>query len=82
MNLPIPEQSTSADAVLDHLGPNGDVVVPLANGEPVALLDAIENAVAAGRVEGITVHQMHALHDRPYLAGAYGERMRHVSYFL
>ena len=31
-----------ADAVLDHLGPGADVIVPLANGEPVTVLDAIE----------------------------------------
>ena len=37
--LPVP-----AAAVLDHLGPGADVVVPLANGEPVTVLDAIEAA--------------------------------------
>jgi acyl-CoA hydrolase len=25
---------------------------------------------------------MHAVHDRPYLAGEYGDRLRHTSYFL
>ena len=25
---------------------------------------------------------MHAIHDRPYLHGAFGDRLRHVSYFL
>jgi acyl-CoA hydrolase len=73
---------TTPDAVVGHIGERGDIVVPLANGEPVGLLDAIEAAAAAGRVEQVTVHQMHALRDRPYLAGAYGDRMRHVSYFL
>lgn len=29
-------------AVLDHIGPAADLIVPLANGEPVARLDAIE----------------------------------------
>jgi len=82
MNLLIPQPSSSADDVIAHLGPSGDLIVPLANGEPVALLDAIESAVAAGTLDGITVHQMHALRDRPYLSGAYGDRMRHVSYFL
>ena len=33
-------------------------------------------------IDGVVVHQMHALHDRPYLAGAYGDRLSHVSYFL
>jgi acyl-CoA hydrolase len=82
MTVTVPPPATSADAVLDHLAVNADVVVPLANGEPVALLDAMERSVAAGRQGSITVHQMHAIHDRPYLHGAYGDRMRHVSFFL
>jgi acyl-CoA hydrolase len=69
-----------ADAVLEHVHPTGDIIVPLANGEPVALLDAIE--AEAERLTAVRVHQMHALHDRPYLHGAFGERLRHVSYFL
>jgi acyl-CoA hydrolase len=56
------------------------IVVPLANGEPVDVLDAIE--AGAGALEGVTVHQMHALHDRPYLHGAHAGRLDHVSYFL
>ncbi len=74
--------SASADAVVQHVRPHGHVIVPLANGEPVALLDAIEHAAAVGHIEGVTVHQMHALRDRPYLHGEYGDRLRHVSYFL
>ncbi|MET0147234.1 MAG: acetyl-CoA hydrolase/transferase C-terminal domain-containing protein [Ilumatobacteraceae bacterium] len=70
----------SADAVLDHLEPVGDVIVPLANGEPVAVLDAIEDN--ADRFDGLRVHQMHALHDRRYLHAAFGDRIRHRSYFL
>ena len=34
------------------------------------------------RLHGVTVHQMHALHDRPMMHGAFGDRLRHVSYFL
>lgn len=74
--------SASAEAVLQHVRPHGHVIVPLANGEPPALLDAIEQAAADGHLEGVTVHQMHALRDRPYLHGEYGDRLRHVSYFL
>ena len=69
-----------ADAVLDHLGPGADVIVPLANGEPVTVLDAIERG--AGDLRDVRVHQMHAVHDRPYLRGEFGDRLRHVSYFL
>ena len=70
------------DAVLDLLGPDTDLVVPLAAGEPVAVLDAIEAAAAAGDIDGVRVHQMHALVDRGYLDGRYGDRLRHISYFL
>jgi acyl-CoA hydrolase len=69
-----------AAAVLDHVEPAAAIVVPLANGEPVDVLDAIE--AGAGALEGVTVHQMHALHDRPYLHGAHAGRLDHVSYFL
>ncbi len=74
--------------MVDHVGPETEIIVPLANGEPTALLDAIEAAVAediaAGtdRFTAVRVHQMHALHDRPYLRGEYGTRLKHLSYFL
>jgi len=70
------------EAVIDLLTPDTNVVVPLANGEPVAVLDAIEAAAAAGQIQGVRVHQMHAVHDREYFDGRYGDRLRHVSYFL
>lgn len=72
--------ATTPDAVLDLLTPGADVIVPLANGEPTAVLDAIE--AGADRLDGVRVHQMHVLHDRPYLHGVHGDRLRHVSYFL
>ncbi|MFM8312226.1 MAG: propionyl-CoA--succinate CoA transferase, partial [Ilumatobacteraceae bacterium] len=68
------------DAVVGHVRPHGHVIVPLGNGEPVALLDALERAADDGAVEGVQVHQMHALRDRPYLHGEHGDRLRHVSY--
>ena len=43
-------------------------------------MEAIE--AGADRLEGVRVHQMHVLHDRPYLHGVHGDRLRHVSYFL
>lgn len=70
----------SPEAVLDHIPPGADVIVPLANGEPVTVLDAIE--ANADQLEGVRIRQMHALRDRPYLHGAFGDRLRHVSYFL
>lgn len=57
-----------------------DIIIPLANGEPAGVMDAIE--AAADELSGVRVHQMHVLHDRPYLDGRHGDRLRHVSYFL
>ncbi len=36
--------ATTADAVLEHIGAGADLIVPLANGEPVTVLDAVEAA--------------------------------------
>jgi acyl-CoA hydrolase len=76
-NVRLPGRPTD---VLEHIRPGSDLIVPGDNGEPVTVLDAIE--VAAGRLEHVTVHQALAVHDRPYHAGAFGDRLRHVSYFL
>ena len=64
------------DAVLDHVTSGCDIIVPLANGEPVTLLDAIE--AHADQLTSVRVHQMHALRDRPYLHGTFGDHLRHV----
>ena len=77
MTMPTP---SDAEAVLDLLSPGTNVVVPLANGEPVSVLNAIDSA--ADRLVGIRVHQMHALHDHPYLHRTDRGRLDHVSYFL
>ena len=42
--------------------------------------DAIE--AAAADLDGVRVHQMHVLHDRRYLHGDFGDRLKHISYFL
>jgi acyl-CoA hydrolase len=56
------------------------VIVPIANGEPVALITALDDR--ADSLRDVTVHQMHALHDHPYLHAVRGDRLRHISYFL
>ena len=48
----------SATAVLEHIGSGSDIILPLANGEPVTLLDAVE--AHADHLENVKVHQMHA----------------------
>jgi acyl-CoA hydrolase len=76
----IPRPATSAAAVLEHVRPGIDLIVQSANGEPVTVLDAIE--AAAPELERVSVHQGLPVHDRAYHAGAFGDRLRHVSYFL
>jgi acyl-CoA hydrolase len=68
------------DVVIEQLASTRDIIVPLANGEPVSLIDAIE--ANADRFDGLRIHQMHAIHDRAYLHGGFGDHIRHVSYFL
>jgi len=68
------------DAVAELLSDGADIIVPLANGEPVSVLDAVE--AHASEFTGMRVHQMHALHDRPYLHGSLRGHLLHVSYFL
>jgi len=72
--------AASASAVLDHIAPGTNVIVPLANGEPVHLLDALQEH--ADGLDRVTVHQMHGLHDRPYLHGANRGRLEYRAYFL
>lgn len=67
-------------AVVAHIAAGTHIVVPIANGEPVTLLDAIERA--AHTLDDVTVHQMHALRDRPMMHRQFGDRLRHISYFL
>jgi acyl-CoA hydrolase len=69
-----------ADAVLSHIPPRADVIIPLANGEPPALLDALE--AEHERLDRVRIHQMHALQERAYIRGELGDHLRHVSYFL
>ena len=79
MPTPAPGPGRAGD-VLDLIDDGADLIVPLANGEPVSVLDALE--ANASRWKGVRIHQMHALHDRPYLHGLVREHLLHVSYFL
>ena len=79
MSRPLPPAVPAQD-VLRHVEPGTDLILPLANGEPVGLLDVLEEHHE--RLSRVRVHQMHALHERPYIRGEFGDRLRHVSYFL
>ncbi len=82
MDLPAaPSDSGSLiGALVDQLPAGANVVVPIANGEPVLLVNELE--ARADQLTDVRVHQMHVLHDRPYLHGAYRGRLEHVSWFL
>ena len=75
----IPDVSDAA-SVAAKVADGCAVIVPIANGEPVSLIAALDDRGASLR--DVTVHQMHALHDHPYLHAAYGDRLRHMTYFL
>src|SRR6266511_3460080 len=75
-----PDGPGRTEDVLGRVEDGADLIVPLANGEPVSVLDAIE--ANAARWRGVRVHQMHVLHDRPYLHGGARDHLLHVSYFL
>jgi len=72
--------ATTPERVLDYIEDGADLIVPLANGEPVSVIDTVE--ANATRYTGLRIHQMHALHDRPYLHGTMRDHLLHVSYFL
>ncbi len=72
--------ASAPEAVLSHVPKRADLIVPLSNGEPRTLIDALD--AHASELTKVRVHQMHALHDHPYLHNAYGDHLRHVSYFL
>jgi acyl-CoA hydrolase len=75
----LPEVS-DADRLVSHITDGTAIIVPIANGEPVSLIAALDDR--GGLVQDVTVHHMHALHDHPYLHAVHGDRLRHRSYFL
>lgn len=77
MRLPPPGHPTD---VLDLLVPGTSVIVPLANGEPMEVAAAIDDHAEA--LEGVTIHQMHALVERRAMTGGTAGHLDHVSYFL
>jgi acyl-CoA hydrolase len=73
-------KQVSPDAVLAHIEPGADLIMPNANGEPVKVVDALEEH--ADELSGVRIHQMHALRERRYINGDFGDHLRYVCYFL
>ena len=76
----VSSKPTSPEAVLAHVEPGADIVMPNANGEPVELVDTLEEH--AEELSGVRIHQMQALRERRYINGEFGDHLRYVSYFL
>ena len=74
------KSSVSPEAVLEHIVPGADIIMPNANGEAVKLVDTLEEH--AEQLQDVRIHQMHALRERRYINGEFGDHLRHVSYFL
>jgi len=68
------------EAVLEHIKPGADIIMPNANGEPVRVVDSLEEH--AEQLQDVRIHQMHALRERRYINGEFGDHLRYVSYFL
>lgn len=86
LNLPTSPASPSEliEVLASQLPDRANLIVPIANGEPVRLLDELELLASPtdSALSNVRIHQMHALRDRPYLHGAYRGRLEHVSWFL
>ena len=76
----VPPPAADPSELIRFVGPDTDIIVPGPNGEPTGFVDALE--AAADDLRGVRVHQLDSQRDRRYHTGCYGDRLRHVSYFL
>ena len=67
------------EEVVGLIGQGVDIIIPIANGEPIKLLDILEEK--ADQLNDVKIHQMLALRERSYIKGEL-EQLKHVSYFL
>lgn len=79
-----PSESTltpgTAEDVLNFISDGSQVVVPLAFGEPPTLIKVLEDH--ADQLSGVRIHQMDPLVPHRYIRGEFGDRLRHVGYYL
>jgi acyl-CoA hydrolase len=71
-----------ASEALAFIADGTDLVVSGFNGEPVELLDAVEQAAADHRRHGLTVHEMFPTKTRRSMRGEFAQELAHTSYFL
>ena len=81
MSVPAPTPAPGApDDVLNFVSDGSQLVVPLALGEPPTLIRALEDNTA--QFTGVRIHQMDPLGEHRYIRGEFGDRLRHVGYYL
>ncbi|WP_188694092.1 acetyl-CoA hydrolase/transferase family protein [Pullulanibacillus camelliae] len=74
------QKSIRPNEVFKFIHPNADIIVGMANGEPLTLLNTLE--AEHERLQNVRFHQMHPRNERAYINGQYKEHMRHIAYFL
>ena len=77
---PSPLTPNRPEDVLAHVPPGADLIVPMAAGEPVTLLDTLEANYR--QLDGVRVHGMDPARERAYIRGEYGDHLHHVDYYL
>ncbi|NDK88566.1 propionyl-CoA--succinate CoA transferase [Gordonia desulfuricans] len=75
-----PSGPVPASRLLDHLEPGTQVIAPIFVGCPESLLDALEEGNE--QLTGVRVHGMGEYDERAYIRGEFGDRLRHVGYYL
>jgi acyl-CoA hydrolase len=73
-------QPNQPEDVLPYIQPGADLIVPIANGEPVTLLDTLEAHFR--ELDRVRIHRMDPPRERAYIRGECGEHLRHVDYYL
>lgn len=68
------------ERLLEHVSPGAHLITPIFAGTPESLIDALE--AGADRLTGVRVHSMGEYRERAYIRGEFGDRLRHVDYYL
>lgn len=70
----------AAGRLLELIPPEADLIVPIGQGEPVTVLDLLEDH--ADELDRVRIHRMDPFLERRYMRGEFGDHLRHVDYYL
>lgn len=70
----------STEEIIGFIDKEADIIISLAAGEPILLLDILEQNYR--KLENVKVHQMLPIRQRDYMLGEMKGHLSHVSYFL